>query len=178
MKEIDILSQNKLTKECIFTALMILMERKTLNEISITELTTKAGVSRMSYYRNYNSKEDIITNYMDEIFEEYLAEILSLKRTDKFEFTRLYFAYFRKHEKLILNLINSDLTNLILERYYKYLHSLFQKVFRPNNSSNDIEEYLIDYLAGGLYTILLKWVTNGMKESDEHMANIICTLSN
>ena len=52
--------QNILTKESIFTALMILMEKKDFKEISITEITKKAGVSRMAFYRNYDEKEDII----------------------------------------------------------------------------------------------------------------------
>ncbi len=29
----------------------------------------------MAYYRNHKSKEDIITNYLDELFVEYLNEI-------------------------------------------------------------------------------------------------------
>jgi len=44
---------------------MIIMKRKDFNEISITEITQKAGVSRMAFYRNYKSKEDIIINYID-----------------------------------------------------------------------------------------------------------------
>lgn len=41
--------QNIITKESIFTALMILMEKKNFKEISITEITKKAGVSRMAF---------------------------------------------------------------------------------------------------------------------------------
>ena len=63
--------QNMITKESIFTALMILMKKKNFKEISITEITNKAGVSRMAFYRNYNIKEDIITTYIDELLKEY-----------------------------------------------------------------------------------------------------------
>jgi AcrR family transcriptional regulator len=45
---------NLLTKECILTALLRLMEEKPYSSISITDITTLAGVSRMAYYRNYS----------------------------------------------------------------------------------------------------------------------------
>ena len=40
------LKKNTMTKECIFTALLILMEKKTYEEITITDIAKKAGVSR------------------------------------------------------------------------------------------------------------------------------------
>ena len=47
------LKKNTMTKECIFTALLILMEKKTYEEINITDNAKKAGVYRMSNYRLY-----------------------------------------------------------------------------------------------------------------------------
>ena len=55
------------TRECIESALIKLMEKKDFAHISITEIITKAGVSRVSYYRNYSSKEDILSKYMQSI---------------------------------------------------------------------------------------------------------------
>ena len=72
--------QNRITKESIFTSLMILMEQKNFQEISITEIAKKAGVSRMAFYRNYNLMEDIIISHLDEFFEEYSKQILSREK--------------------------------------------------------------------------------------------------
>ena len=44
---------NEICRESIQTALIRLMKTKELKDISITELTTLAGVSRTTYYRNY-----------------------------------------------------------------------------------------------------------------------------
>ncbi|MBR6940531.1 MAG: TetR/AcrR family transcriptional regulator, partial [Clostridia bacterium] len=48
---------NNLTRECITTALLIIIREKDYDEITITDITEKAGVSRMAYYRNYKSKD-------------------------------------------------------------------------------------------------------------------------
>jgi hypothetical protein len=37
-------------------------------------------------------------------------------------------------------------------------------------------QYVIEYISGGLYKILISWARNGMKESDEYMAGIIVEL--
>lgn len=47
---------NQFTKHCIMEALLQLMHTQEYDDISITDITKRAGVSRMSYYRNYNSK--------------------------------------------------------------------------------------------------------------------------
>ena len=47
---------NKFIKKCIKDSLLILMNEKNFKDITITEITEKAGVSRMAYYRNYTYK--------------------------------------------------------------------------------------------------------------------------
>lgn len=69
-------SANVFAKECIVTALIELMKIKPYNSISITDIANRAGVSRMAYYRNYVSKDDILNKYMEEV-GEHIHEILS-----------------------------------------------------------------------------------------------------
>ena len=52
---------NRLTKQCIETAMLKLLKKKSINDITITELVKVAGVSRNAYYRNYDSKDEIVS---------------------------------------------------------------------------------------------------------------------
>lgn len=165
-------SQNKITKESIFTALMILMEQKNFKEISITEITKKAGVSRMAFYRNYNLKEDILTTYIDELLQEYSREILNAEKMDIYENIRLCFSYFRKHEKLISNLVNSNLINILQEKFIGFFHKLSEDVACNKSYSAEKQKFWIEYVAGGIYNMLIEWAKSGMKQSDEYMAKI------
>ena len=88
----------------------------------------------------------------------------------------MYFAYFRKHERLMTNLNKSNLTNLILERCTGFLHSLFQDIVFMRSCSPEKDRYCIEFLAGGFYKVLIEWAKSGMKESDEYMAKIVCNL--
>lgn len=55
------------TRDCAFLALTRLIQQKPLSEISITELTRKAGISRTAFYKNYASVEDVFTMYLQSI---------------------------------------------------------------------------------------------------------------
>ena len=57
------IQSEKYVDEYIINALFNLMKKKNFENISITEITNKAGVSRNSFYRNFNSKEDIVKGY-------------------------------------------------------------------------------------------------------------------
>jgi AcrR family transcriptional regulator len=170
-------AQNQFAKECIFTALMQLMEITSFSDISITDITKKAGVSRMAYYRNYRSREDIIIQYLNALFQAYHEEIRSCGQVDVYTFAYRYFAYFRKHEVLIKNLLRSNLGNLLLERFDSYLVSIFAGLMQHNITSPQLKAYEVHFLAGGLYKILIEWVQNDMAQSDEEMAMLICKLA-
>jgi hypothetical protein len=66
---------------------------------------------------------------------------------------------------------------LILERYDKYLHVLFENMPLLQVTTQEKEKYIIGYIAGGFYKVLIEWVKNGLKESDEEMAEIIVSLT-
>ena len=52
---------NEFLKECIADALIQLLRVKPLEDITITEITDVAGVGRSTYYRNFTSKEDVLS---------------------------------------------------------------------------------------------------------------------
>ncbi|MEG0979732.1 MAG: TetR/AcrR family transcriptional regulator [Oscillospiraceae bacterium] len=163
---------NQLTKESVFSSLMLLMKKKDYNQITITDITKKAGVSRMAYYRNYTSKEDIIICYLDDLFETYLNEIIGKEDATFFQVYLCFFSYFRKQKDLIEALIKANLSFLILDKFNDYITLIFKKIFY-NVSSSNLSSYELHYATGGLYKVLIEWVNDGLKESDEEMATII-----
>ena len=65
------------TRDKLKKALMILLNEKSLNDISVSELTKEAHINRGTFYLHYDDKMDLVDNLVEEIFEE-LKEILTL----------------------------------------------------------------------------------------------------
>ena len=57
------------SRDCMVQDLMQLLQTKSLSNITISELTERAGVSRMTYYRNYNSMDEIFISYLKDLVD-------------------------------------------------------------------------------------------------------------
>ncbi len=162
---------NKLARECMVTALMLLLKEKPLSAISISELTEKAGVSRMTYYRNYQSKEDIFASYLDEALTDYQREARELSLDQRaYAPANLYhcFSYFEKHKEFLDSLFKSGLGHLLLTAISRYMIETWHK------PENGIEHYYgLQAFAGALYNLYISWSSNGAKETPAELVKIL-----
>lgn len=72
-------SQDKLQ-----VALAYHLQNKTIDEITIGELTATAGVSRQTFYSNFDSKQSILLTRIERLFEKTVARAESfVKSSDK-----------------------------------------------------------------------------------------------
>ena len=164
--------KNTMTKECIFTALLILMEKKPYEEITITDIAKRAGVSRMSYYRLYRSKDDILIQHFNEIFAELLNEIKNIEGISKYQFSLLVFQQAKENERLLKAILRAKLYEMVLKCFIQYCSYLVEKIF--DQELNPVTaDYLIYEEAGRFSLLLLRWVERGMKESPEKMAKLM-----
>ena len=76
---------NVYVKNEMYEALLKLLEEKSFSAISVSDITTEANVSRMSFYRNYNSIEDILIEHLDAVVEQSEC-LLSNYNSDKMTF--------------------------------------------------------------------------------------------
>lgn len=63
------MKQNLRAKDYIVQALFLLIDLKNYDDITITDIAKKAGVTRISFYRNFESKEDVLRQEMKKRFE-------------------------------------------------------------------------------------------------------------
>ena len=64
-----------ITKDSIIQALIFLISQKSYEKITITDITKKAGVSRMSFYRNYKKIDDVLIDAVDKLFNDVQTEL-------------------------------------------------------------------------------------------------------
>lgn len=160
---------NYFTKQCIITALFNILKTKDLERITISEVVSKAGVSRMGFYRNYTSKEDVIEKYILAIFLDTLEEVKK-SRTLHFDIKHIIkttLTHFQKHSEYI---------KLLLARKQEMLlHACYEKAFYflYNQKKNSrIREYSTRMFIGEIFNLEIAWIKNGMVETPEQMAKI------
>lgn len=164
---------NVLTKECIVTALLRLMETKSYQSISITDITTLAGVSRMAYYRNYKSKDDILINHLTDREKQLLTELHGESANDLRGMMMIVSGFFQENADVIKAVYDAGLghklTDMLGERIYNYF---------PVAIEEKAGKYAVQFYVGAVLAVFKRWFDNGMIESVEEISDILCRLIN
>lgn len=119
---------SELIKEYMVEALLLLMEEKSFEKITIGEITDKAGVNRSSYYRHFNMKEDLLRWYFYKIIGEIEKENVSFH-----DYTYSIFKTFLSHKRGILIIHQAKLSYLLLDA----LNACFHVTTTDNQSTLD-----------------------------------------
>lgn len=62
------------SKNDLADALVMLMQKTDYSKISIQDIVDKAGLSRMAYYRNFASKDEVLIFYLDRVTDQFIQE--------------------------------------------------------------------------------------------------------
>ncbi len=164
-------TENPLLKECLFTALIKLMDQKDFKDIKISEIAQKAGVSRMTYYRTYDSKEDILIQYFEEQSQKMLLALTANPDSTVYEIFCLFFTFFKKEAHLMEYLYKAGLLQEVIQRFATFVSGAYDKanahMLDPKNKS-----YEVTFISGGLFFLLLHWIERGLIETPEEMAHM------
>ena len=161
--------KNLLARESIVSALTALMNEKQYAAITITEITQRAGVSRMTYYRNYSSKEDILRRFMDDVGEKIHTKIVEQDlHKDVYQYYYTLFDTLGEYASLVNAALTAGLDGLILDCVSRNMDLTF--LGAPEHK--DASRYVLRYHAGAFFHVFIEWTRSGQVESCEHMARL------
>ena len=169
---------NVYVKNEMYEALLKLLEEKSFSAISVSDITTGANVSRMSFYRNYDTIEDILIEHLDSVVEQYKKEDTDeeINEVEKVYYGKKYmlhtFQFFYRNHEFIDTLIACGMGDLFLARITEYL---IQKwVDKESNTRKDTLK--ISAYAGSIYNMYREWKKGGFQEKPEEIADILYEL--
>ncbi|MGN1305906.1 MAG: TetR/AcrR family transcriptional regulator [Oscillospiraceae bacterium] len=152
-------------KECMSDALLKLMGEKDFSQITINEISQRAGVNRSTWFRNFTSKEDAITYKYIRLWEHWADEHSISERNnftldnaqDFFEFN-----YSIRHIHRIV--YSAELQSALFDAFYR--------VMTPQFGANAAECYQSRFYSYGLFGFLDEWIKRGFYENPEEMTEL------
>lgn len=156
--------RSDLSKKYISEALIYLMKKKDYSSITNKDITDKAGLSHITIYRNFNSKDEIIKYYLDTITEDFIRESNITYSPNNFrDYIITLFTHLQKNKDIALLLYKANMLH--------YLKDEFDKIFLAK-AHNLNEEYHYSFVSGGLYNVYYYWIKNNYKETPEELSKI------
>ncbi len=157
---------NQLSRECMQTAMIQLLAEKELQKISVTELVKRAGVSRATFYRNYSTKDDLMSEIIDDTIRKINSFFGSVgTMDDAHQWYLEMFHTVKENEGLARNLFSIKISVAMV-------FSLGPLMENGEDNEDVRRHYLTRAFEGAFINIVQDWVRNGMQQSPEEMANI------
>lgn len=174
-------------------ALLLILERKEYDFITVKEICSKAGVNRSTFYLHYETMDDLlnetITMINDRFYSAFKSNPLkpikeSILKKDKKELIlirdvilRPYLNYILENKKVFLLSYRKHQLFKGKETFLKLNREFFIPIASVFGIKEDRQDYFIRYFRDGVLSIVYGWLENDCKESVEKIIEIIyeCT---
>ena len=158
--------RKKESQEKIEKTFIQLIQKKNIEQISVSDICKLTKLNRSTFYANYIDIYD-------------LDEKVKLRMAD--EFAEFQYAHNSKHNfEGYINMFKNIKENQIFYRTYFKLEAIsktpatfFDKTLAEKYYNNKYIDYHIEFFRAGLNAIITKWLNSGCKETPEEMAKII-----
>ena len=170
------------TRSWIFEALMLLLDEKPYSKISVSDITKKAGIARQTFYRNYNDKTEIVSEYLMKTINLALLKSDGGKQGDRQSKVVLTFNYKymidnRDKIKKLLSIV--DIEHRIRGEAKEFpLTLLAQYKSRLPDGEYLICRYKLYYQLIGCLQVFFDWFLNDMPVPPDHIISFLNAMNN
>ena len=160
------MNKTDFTKRCLADALFALMKEKPYEDISIQDIVDKAGFSRMAYYRNFKSINDILDYYLDSyVMDVYTKSNIPHNPSSASDAFRNFLVILSDERIKEIGTVFDK--QELMGRIYKNCRN------RIIAHSNSDKMYYSAFVTGGMIEVYINWVKGGYKETPEQLVEIL-----
>lgn len=163
----------RVLKECLFE----LLETKSIDEITVKELTEAADVNRSTFYFYYDDIGDMMMQIQNEIFDVFEENVISphaqfITVEDFTDYILRFLVFCKEYEKICKFVISNDPNNFLSNKIKESLREHVpdsNKVFPKENA----KRYLTCFAVSAIWQTIIRWMYDGMAVAPEEMANFM-----
>ncbi|GAB20228.1 putative TetR family transcriptional regulator [Gordonia effusa NBRC 100432] len=164
------------SQEWLINALFALMREKSYSDITITDIATRAELSRRTFYRNFATKDELIDAYCRRLVDDYVHRMRKADLTKSRDVALRFFEFWTDHADFLELLTSSGLSSLLLRKFNEHIGAIFIRTQTPRFDDAVHLEYALAFTAGGYFNVLFAWLHLGKRETPAEMADAIVSL--
>ena len=142
-------------------SLLELLHERPIEDITVRDLTNRAGVGRVSFYRHFESKEDILRQESDRLIKEWGAAFEQSPGAGLDTLFPNLFNFLQKNQSFYQALYQAGLSSILMDT----IVGTIQHEAEETNA----EAYFKSFLAYGIFGWVNEWIRRGMQESGDEM---------
>ncbi len=163
-------------------ALLILLEKKDLEYITIKEICLKAGVNRSTFYLHYENINDLfnetVENLNNDFLQSFKSENVNTQKPEdlvfiKKEFIVPYLEFVKKNKK-VMKIAHSKPLLFNNEKIYNNIKKeICLPAVNKHHVPKDEQSYLIEFYTKGVSSIVNLWLNNECVDPIDNIVNVI-----
>lgn len=167
------------SSEWMYEALKELMDVKNYSKITVTDITNKANLGRTTFYRNFETIDDVLEMKCIEKFKEfrqYCIDFYKLNDIEVKSFLKPFLMYWYDNSEVIELLIKANRENII-KKYLTKEVQFFVDISSINKDTviSSHINYFIEMRVSNSISILTEWIKNDKNIPPDELADIIST---
>lgn len=172
----------KRTRRMLRDALVSLILEKDFSSISIKDITERAETAYITFFRHYESLDQLLMEVLDEGLAELMTHIETLaKQSDTSALEtegRLIFEYIEQKADLFHILLKSQSVARVRRKVVRNISAVFQKSCVPLERLSNQTTIAIasNHIATSLLSLIEWWLENNMKPSPREMGKVYKSL--
>lgn len=166
------------TRRMLRDALVALILKKDFASISIKDITDKAEVAYITFFRHYESMDELLIEFLEGGLSELMKRIENLASQSDISALetegKFIFEYVQEKADLFRILLKSQSVARIRKMVIRNIALVFQKSCLPLAKLNNqtILEITSNHIATSLLSLIEWWLENKMKPSPAEMGKI------
>ncbi|APX71441.1 TetR/AcrR family transcriptional regulator [Companilactobacillus allii] len=164
------------SKEYLVTALLQLLKHNDLNQITVSQVVKKAGVSRMAFYRNFDTLDDLLISYFEPLITAQFDEVK--EKSSKEDKLSKVGEFFVRYADVLKLSIDRGFEYIIQNIFDDNMLEFYEGLKLPVEITATQHKYWVSFMSAGVYSIWRVWLINGEVESLSSMHDLIAKFQN
>lgn len=164
------------SKRRITQALLELMKDIPFSKISIKDIVDRAGLTRQTFYHNFETKEAVLLGQLDEYMDGFIRYIAKKNISGWEDVTCCFFRYWQEHAEFVRILMKNDLTHLMTARMLYYFDSVKAVHFDKTDLTDAEARLWFAFVSGALVNTLTSWLSSPGGISARSLSQMVLTM--
>lgn len=165
------------TRKLLTEALISLSLEKGYQNVTIRDITDRAGVGYATFFRHYNAKEALLVDVLETFLEEVVDLVIQqAAEQDAAASGRIVFEHAQKHSELYLLLMASRGASDLLDRVYDVATAGITRTAKPRADAAVPFEVAVNHIVYSFLGLISWWLQHDMPYSPERMGQIYADL--
>lgn len=165
------------TKNDIERAMIKLLSEKSYDKITVKDICSEAGISRATFYNQFNDKNDFVHKYRMTVLKKVTRTIAKDDRMNQITLLNKLLSIITQQDELFLLLISMNGSIEVQENFKMMIRenakkNILKYIDMQFQSEQEIHYFTV-FMSNAIFGIIQEWVRNGRQESPEELINII-----